>query len=309
MKIAVLGAGAMGCLYGGLLAEGDNEVWLIDIWKEHVEKINKEGLKIQDKCGERIIKNINATIYPNKVGVVDLILVFVKSSSTDKALEGAKGIIGENTIILTLQNGLGNIEKIASVVAEKNIIAGTTAHGSTLLDLGKIVHAGKGLTVLGEINGKITDRVKKLKELFFESGIETIITDNVLGVIWDKLMVNVGINAITAITELRNGELLDFNEAEELLENAVREAQEVAKAKGVRLISENPVDHTKKICRLTANNKSSMLQDIINNRRTEIDMINGAIVKEGSKLDINTPINLVLTNLIKIKERRYERMD
>ncbi len=304
MKIAVLGAGAMGSLYGGLLAEGNNEVWLIDIWKEHVERINKEGLKIEGKSGERIVEKIKATINPKEIGVVDLVLVFVKSTITDKALEGAKTIIGKDTLILTLQNGLGNIEKIATVVGEENIIAGTTAHGATMLSQGKIFHAGIGTTIIGEINGVKSDRVNRLKKMFDKSRIETIITDNVLGLIWDKLLVNIGINALTAITELKNGKMVEFVETEELLELAVSEGEEVAKAKGIKLISEEPVKHTKEICKLTAQNKSSMLQDIINKRKTEIDMINGAIVREGRKHNINTPINLTLTNLIKIKERK-----
>lgn len=304
MKIAVLGAGAMGCLYGGLLAETNNQVWLIDIWKEHVDIINQVGLKIEDKKGERVIKNIRATINPSEIGVVDLILVFVKSTITDIALEGAKDVIGENTLILTLQNGLGNIEKIASISGEENIIAGTTAHGSTLIEAGKIRHAGKGVTVIGEINGKKSERIKHIKGLFDQSQIETILTENALGVIWDKLLVNVGINAITALTELKNGELLEFEETEELLENAVEEGEIIANAKGINLITKDPIEHTKKVCKLTALNKSSMLQDIMNKRKTEIDMINGAIVREGRKLGISTPINLALANLIKIKERK-----
>lgn len=303
MKIAVLGAGAMGCLYGGLLATNDNEVWLIDIWKQHVDEINKGGLIIKDGDKKRVIKNVKATTNPNKIGVVDLILIFVKSTITDKALRSAKSIIGENTLVLTLQNGLGNIEKIQSVIGENNIIAGTTAHGSTLIEPGKIYHAGKGLTIIGEIDGSSMRRTQSIKELFTLCEIKTVTTNNVLGVIWDKLLVNLGINAITALTELKNGQLLDFEEAEELLENAVNEGIRVSKAKKITLINENPVKHTKKVCRLTANNKSSMLQDIINKRKTEIEMINGAIVREGKKYDIPTPVNLALTNLIKLKEK------
>lgn len=303
MKIAVLGAGAMGCLYGGLLSIRDNEVWLIDIWKEHVDRINEKGLIIEDENGKKIIKNVQATIDTNDIGIVDLVLVFVKSTITDKALKPVKNIIGENTLILTLQNGLGNIEKIQSVVGKKNIIAGTTSHGSTLLEPGRIYHAGKGTTVIGEIDGENTERIQNLKEIFTKCKIETVITNNVLGVIWDKLLVNVGINAITALTELRNGELLDFKETEELLEIAVEEGINVSKAKKIILINEDPIEHTKKVCRLTTSNKSSMLQDIINKRKTEIEMINGAIVKEGERQGIKTPINLALTNLIKIKER------
>ncbi len=302
MKIAVLGAGAMGCLYGSFLAKETNEIWLIDVWKGHVDSINVEGLRVVESIGEKVIKDIKATINPSEVGVVDLVLVFVKSTITDKALEGSKDIIGSNTIILTLQNGLGNVEKIASVIGEKNILAGTTAHGASILTPGKVKHAGMGNTIIGEINGEITHRVKEIAELFKNCGIETIVTNNVLGLIWDKLLVNVGINALTALTGLKNGELIMHKETEEILELAVREGMLIAKANGINLINEYPIEHTKEICKLTSENRSSMLQDIINNRRTEIDMINGAIVKEGKKNNIETPINLLLTNLVKIKE-------
>lgn len=305
MKIAILGAGAMGSLYGGFLAEGDNEVWLLDIWKEHVERINIEGLKIRGKSGDRVIKNIKATIDPNEIGTVDLLLVFVKSTITEKALEGARSIIDKNTIILTLQNGLGNIEKIGLASGKDNVVAGTTAHGSTLLEPGEILHAGIGATIIGEISGEKSERIINLKKVLDRSKIETVITDNVLGLIWDKLLVNVGINALTALTELRNGQLVDFDETEKLLEFAVSEGEKIAKAKGINLISKDPIKHTKEVCRLTSQNKSSMLQDIINRRKTEIEMINGAIVREGRKLNIDTPINLTLTNLIKIKEINY----
>ncbi|WZL71656.1 2-dehydropantoate 2-reductase [Clostridiaceae bacterium 35-E11] len=305
MKIAVLGAGAMGCLYGGMLAEADNEVWLLDVWKEHVDAINETGLYIETSKGNKHIKNIRAAMKPSDIGVVDLVLVFVKSTITEIAIEQNKEIFGIDTIALTLQNGLGNIEKIGSVIGKKNIIAGTTAHGSTMLGPGKIRHAGVGKTHIGEIDGSVSARIQKIGKVFSDASIATDISENVMGLVWGKLMVNIGINALTAITGLKNGQLIDFKETEELLELAVAEAWHVAKIKGIQLPYDDPIAHTKEVCKATAENRSSMLQDVVNKRKTEIEMINGAIVREGEVLGLDTPINKVITNLIAVIQKKY----
>ena len=236
MKITVLGAGAMGSLYGGFLAEAGNDVWLLDIWKDHVDTINEQGLFIEGISGKRFIKTIHATTTPSDIGPSDVVIVFVKSTVTDTAVREAQDLFGLNTTILTLQNGLGNIEKIASVVEKERIIAGTTAHGSTVLGAGKIKHAGSGSTIIGEIDGRSTPRIHAIAEVFNNANIATTVSNNVIGLIWDKLLVNVGINALTAITRLKNGQLIEFKETEELLELAVNEALMVARAKG---LSEN----------------------------------------------------------------------
>ncbi len=305
MKIVVLGAGAMGCLYGGHLAEGGNEVWLLDVWQEHVDTINEMGLSIEGASGDRVIKNIKATTKPREIGIADLVIVFVKSTITDKAIESNKVVFGESTVVLTLQNGLGNVEKISKEINEKNILAGVTAHGATLLGPGKIRHAGAGDTIIGELDGSISDKLKNIAEVMNSSNMKTIASENVWGLIWGKLIVNVGINALTAITSLKNGELVEHEETERLLELAVEEACNVAKTKGIVLNYKDPITHTKEVCKATAVNKSSMLQDVTAKRKTEIDMINGAIVREGKELGINTPVNETLTNLVKIIEKKY----
>lgn len=305
MKIAVLGAGAMGSVYGGALAEAGHDVWMVDVWKQHVDAINTDGLKIEGVSGDRVIRNIKAASNPDDVGVSDLVIVFVKATITEQALRGATSLIGDNTIVLTLQNGVGNVEKISSVIGEDKVIAGVTGHGSTMLGPGSIRHAGKGDTNIGELDGRITDRVSALAKAFNDAGFPTHVADNVLGLVWGKLMANIGINALTALTGLKNGQLLDFKETEELLEMAVTEAAEVAKRKNIKLPYDDAVAHTKKIAQLTAANRSSMLQDVTNKRMTEIDVINGAIVKEGELLGIPTPINKAITNLISVIQKNY----
>lgn len=305
MKIAIIGSGAMGSIYGGILSEDGNEVYLIDIFQEHIDRINENGLCIVENGKERWIKNIKATSNAEEVGKVDLAIVFVKSTITDMAVKQNSAVLDENTTVLTLQNGLGNIEKIESQVNLKQIIAGTSTNGGSMIEPGKINHAGNGGTVIGELDGNVGGRIQELKELLDTPKLgAAVISDNIMGVIWKKLIINAGINPLTAMTGLKNGELLDRDESVCLLEGLVDEAIKVAKSKGVRLDT-NIADVVKEVCKATNENTSSMLADIQNNRRTEIDNINGKIVEIGRINNIDTPINDIFTNLIHLKQRGF----
>lgn len=304
MKIVIIGAGAMGCLYGGKLsAVPGNEVYLLDVWKDHIDAINQTGLMMEEKESE-LVYSVKAETDATKVGICDLAIIFVKSTLTDVAVRSNRAVFGPETVTLTLQNGLGNLELIAQEIGRENLLAGTTAHGALMLGPGRMRHTGFGKTVIGEIDGKKTERVARIVEAMEKAGLETDLSENVLGLVWDKLLVNVGINAITGITKLQNGQLVEYPEINDILERAVEEAVAVAKAKGIKLSFPDPVAHTRDVCVATAANKSSMLQDILNGKRTEIDMINGAIVREGKMVNIETPVNVVLTNLIRFMERQ-----
>jgi 2-dehydropantoate 2-reductase len=300
MKIAIVGAGAMGCMYGAKLsAVPTNEVYLIDVWKEHIDSINENGLLMEENEKLVIYANVSGISDAALVGPCDLAIIFVKSTLTGTAVKTNKAVFGPDTVVLTLQNGLGNIDLICAEMGDNNVIAGTTAHGATMLGPGKMRHAGSGKTIIGELDGKRSGRIVKIASVLEAAGLETDISDNVIGLVWDKLIVNVGINALTGITKLHNGEILNYPEIVELMEAAVSEAFTVARTKGIKLSYEDPVAHTKAVCAATAANKSSMLQDILNHKQTEINMINGAIVREGASAGVDAPVNMVLTNLIK----------
>lgn len=304
MKIAIVGAGAMGCLYGAKLSSiPANEVFLIDVWKDHIVAINENGLQMEENGALLSYNQVKGVTDSEQVGPCDLAIVFVKSTLTSVAVQSNKAVFGPDTVALTLQNGLGNIDLIRAQIGDHNVVAGTTAHGATMLGPGKMRHAGSGKTIIGELNGTQTGRIETIAKILSEAGLETELSDNVIGLVWDKLLVNVGINALTGITKLLNGELLEYPEIVELLEAAVFEAQAVAAAKGISLSFDDPVAHTKAVCAATAANKSSMLQDILNHKQTEIEMINGAIVREGAQAGIATPVNSVLTNLIKFIQK------
>jgi 2-dehydropantoate 2-reductase len=305
MKIAIVGAGAMGCLYGAQLSTlPENQIYLLDVWQDHLDAINRDGIQMDEDGSFQTYDQVKACRHAYEVGPVDLAIIFVKSTMTKQAMADNKALIKDITVVLTLQNGLGNVEAICEVVHADHVLAGTTAHGATMLGPGRMKHAGKGKTVIGELSGELTDRVRMIADMFSKAGLETEPSDNAVGLIWGKLLSNVGLNALTAITGLLNGQLLDYPETEELMTMAVLEAKAVADAKGIRLSYDDAVEHTRALCRATAPNRSSMLQDVSNGRKTEIDMINGAIVREGRVLGIDTPINLALTNLIKTIEQK-----
>ncbi len=305
MKVAILGSGAMGSLYGAALSNAGCDVTLIDVWKEHVDAVNAHGLRIEDANGERIEKGLRAAVNPSEVGAVDLVVVFVKATATESAMRNAMSLVSEKTMVLTLQNGLGNVDKLNSVVGADKVIAGTSGHGATLLKAGYIRHAGVGMTVIGEQDGRSSERIQRLAAALQKAGFDTKISNNVIGLIWTKLMANIGVNALTALTGLLNGQLLEFPETEEIMKGAVAEAAAVAKAKGIKLETDDPLEHTREIARKTAPNRSSMFQDVLAKRRSEVAVINGAIVEEGKKLGIPTPVNAILTNLMLVREKTY----
>lgn len=303
MKIAVIGAGAMGSLFGGYLSQ-KNEVHLVDIWKEHVDTINRDGLKIEEKTGEIRVFHPSATTDPNSVGTVDLAIVFVKSIQTAEAMERNISLIGKKTMVLSLQNGYGNDVDICKFVDKKNVVLGTTAHGCTMKEPGHIYHAGIGQNHIGPVGG---DRAaaEKIATVLSDSGLQTDVSDNVLELVWSKLFVNVGINAITALLDKTNICIAENPYANAVSKELVYEAVSAANAGGAKFdaaaVFANVVDIAKK----TGLNRSSMLQDVSKKRQTEIGKINGAIVKEAEAHHMEVPANKIIVNLIRAKEASY----
>lgn len=308
MKICVLGAGGMGSLYGGKLsAVPTNEVWLVDVYRDHVKKINEDGLCIQCDGKDTYYKNAKAVEDSSVIGPCDLVIIFVKGTATRAAIEANKGLFGPDTMALTVQNGLGNAEVIGEIIGYDNVACGTTEQGARMLAPGKILDMNKGVgkTVIGDIHGQVTPRIEAVGAVLREAGFETHVSESVNGLIWDKLIVNVGINGCAAAMNLTNDELWSIPEANVIHVAAVKEAIAVARALGVKLSYEDPLAHVKEVCGFTVGNQCSMLLDVLNERPTEIDLINGAVVREGKKLGVPTPVNEIIVNLVKVKQRKY----
>lgn len=305
MKIVIVGPGAIGSLFSAFLAKSGAELWLLDKDKERAHKINQQGIIIEGISGNWQAA-VKVTVEINEIGSADLIIICVKSYDTKEAILKVKPLIGEDTLVLTLQNGLGNIEIISEVIGQDKVIGGVTNQGATLLDVGHIRHAGKGETVIGRIDGKISAQLRSIREVFNKVGLETRISRDIKGLLWSKLIINVGINALTAITRLNNGRLIEFGGTRKILNAAVMEAVKIAKRKRIKLIYDDPLAKVEAVCEATSLNISSMLQDVLKKKRTEIDFINGVIVRQGQELGIPTPVNSVLTDLVKTIESTYE---
>jgi len=304
MKIAIVGAGAMGSLFGALLAGGGGEVWLLDVREDHVRAIRQEGLSIE-RPESSAHASLHATTDPDDIGLAELVMVFVKSTQTAAAAETAGKLAGDTGYVLTLQNGMGNADIISEIVDPRRVMAGTTSHGATLLGPGRIRHAGVGPTVIGMWHEDGDTAVaQRTAARFSDAGIATEAVDDVRRIVWDKLLVNVGINAITALTGIRNGELLDLEVTRTVCAEAVEEAVAVARAQGIP-VRNDAVAHVYEVARATAANRSSMGQDVDNARQTEIDAINGVVVREAERLGLQAPVNRALTGLIQTVQAHY----
>jgi 2-dehydropantoate 2-reductase len=206
--------------------------------------------------------------------------------------------------VLTLQNGLGNVEILAEILGQRRVLGGATAEAATLLSHGRIRHAGQGKTLIAPLE-RLDTKAQEIALAFIRAGFETEVSQDLNSLLWGKLIVNVGINALAAITRLKNGQLPQFPEALVIIEEAVKEAATVAKARRVTLPYADPLSRVLEVCSATSDNVSSMLQDVLNKRPTEIDSINGAVVREGKALGIPTPINRTLTSLVRVIQQTY----
>jgi 2-dehydropantoate 2-reductase len=307
MKIAVVGAGAMGSLFGALLAEAGEDVWLVDVWREHVEAIQSGGLTVESGGSRRKV-GLRATLDPDAAAGAQLVLIFVKSTQTAAAAATAASLAGKSGCVLTLQNGMGNAETLAEAVPADRVVVGTTSHGATLLGPGHIRHAGKGPTTIGPWSAepKAGQRAQKVAETLTGAAIDAEVVEKVLPILWNKLIVNVGINAITALTGIQNGQLLDLDITRDLSRSAVAEAVSTARAKDIA-VREEAVSHVFDVAAATAANRSSMGQDIDNKRLTEIDAINGYVVREAKRAGVAAPVNQTLTALVKTLEYHYHQ--
>jgi len=304
MRIVVVGPGALGCLFAGLLSK-KAEVWLLDKDPVRAEQIiARQGVTCQG-VSKHWHASIPATARPEDIGPADLIIICTKAYDTKEAIQHAEPLLGKNTHVLTLQNGWGNGETIAEVVGEDRVLAGMTNHGATLNGVAQIEHNGSGETVIGHLGGKIPASVRQIREVFNQAKVETKVSRNIKGVLWSKLIVNAGINALSAILRVRNGALGEQDEAASILSAVVGEAVKVARRKRIKLIYDDPLAKVEAVCQKTSGNVSSMLQDVLAGRRTEIDYINGVIVKQGRLSGVPTPVNQTLCHLVKGIERSY----
>lgn len=307
VQVVVVGAGSLGSAIGGTLARAGHPVTLVTRNVDHVAAIRDHGLRLHDGDTERTVAIEASTAYDD-VPVADLVIVLVKSFDTVDAISAARRVVGDETIVLTLQNGVGCEDMIAEVVGRERVIAGRTFVGGRILEPGLVEFGVAGrTTTIGELDGSRTERIGRVAEMFAAAGMHTVVTDDVVAMMWDKLLVNVSTGAWSALTGLPYGELSVHPEVEPMAIATVAEAMEVARALGIAITTTDPADPWRRAWSgLPHGFKASMLQSVEKGSRTEVDVMHGAVSRGGRRAGVPTPINDTLWAAVRGLERRLE---
>jgi 2-dehydropantoate 2-reductase len=306
VRIAIVGAGAMGSVYAGLLGDAGNEVWAIDPWQEHVAAIREHGLRVEGASGDRVVA-VRATSDPGDVGEVDLVVIATKAMHVRAAAEDARPLLGSKTVVLPIQNGLGSPEAVAEALGGERVVVGIAGgFGASIVSPGCVHHHGMELVRLGEPQGPVTARVERIAEVWREAGFSVRTDDDVDRLVWEKLICNVCFSGTCTVLGRTIGEVLDDPHAWSVASACAREAYDVAVASGIALSFDDPVAYTAAFGERIRDARPSMLLDRLAGRPSEIDFINGAIPPRAAAMGLAAPVNATITALVKAGEPRQE---
>ncbi len=308
--VVVLGAGAMGSLFGGLVAEGGLDVTLVDPWQEHIDSIREHGLKMVGFGGDRHI-SVNATTDPSTIESADIVFVQCKANFNAAAAASVRHLFaaGGDTVAISFQNGLGNEEQLAEYFGKDRVLGGLTAQGASIESPGVVRNHAELPSYIGEMSGGLSDRTRTIANLLSGANLPTEASENIRLDIWRKLMANIAISAVSGITGLNIGEIFNNHFGDDVSHAALDEAIAVAKAVGTDLSPDDAREILGKIAgpNGTPQNKSSLRVDIENERPSEIDYINGAVVRLAKEHNIAVPVNETLVTLVHAIQSRYLR--
>ena len=304
MKIAIVGTGAMGSVYAGLFAAAGHEVWAIDTWREHVEAMRAKGLHLEGASGDRTVK-IHATTDAREAGPCDLVILATKAMHVAAAAASAKSLLGKDTPVLSVQNGLGGPDTAAGVLGRERVMVGVVGgFGASMKGPGHAHHNGMELVRLGEFGGPITPRLQKIEQLWAGAGFRVKVFDDIDQLVWEKLICNCAYSGPCALAECTTGEVMDDPELSRVSGACATEAFQVAKAKGVKLGFTDPVAYVRDFASKIPKARPSVLLDLMAKRRSEISVINGSIPRVAKEFGLTAPVNDTVTSLVQAKERR-----
>jgi 2-dehydropantoate 2-reductase len=295
MKIAIVGTGAMGSVYAGLFAAAGHEVWAIDRWHEHVEAIREKGLRVEGASGDRTVR-INATTEPRDAGPCDLVVLATKAMHVSQAAEALKPLLGPQTPVLSIQNGLGGPDAAASILGRERVMVGVVGgFGASMKGPGHAHHNGMELVRLGEFGGPITERLKQVEQVWSGAGFRVKVFDDIDKLVWEKLLCNCAYSGPCGIAERTVGEVMADADLARISAACATEAFEVALEKKIHLGFSDPVAYVRDFGSKIPHARPSVLLDLMAKRKSEIDVINGSIPR---------PVNQALTQLVRAKERK-----
>ncbi|NPA95708.1 MAG: 2-dehydropantoate 2-reductase [Thermodesulfobacteria bacterium] len=301
-KIAIIGPGSLGILFATRIWQQFQNVAILDYKKERAERLASKGLTLIEQGETEIRAFPMVSTEPRHIGEQDFVLVLVKAFQTEAIVDSLRSLCGPKTLVISLQNGIGAGDIIAKEVSDGNLALGVTMHGANKNDEGTAIHAGSGLTILGKYQpGPLRDdRLLQFARILETAGFQSEVVQDIYPFLWKKLLVNVGINPITAITGLKNGQILNYSHLLAIQEQAVREGFEVMLrlGKDIGMDFQQLLDFVRQVCKDTGDNISSMLQDRLRGGPTEIDFINGAVVRLARKAGLSVPVNETLCHLV-----------
>ena len=305
MRIAILGVGAMGSVYAGLLAAAGLDVWAVDLWADHVDAIRRDGLKVSGASGERTVR-LSATTDAREVGRADLVVIATKASGVDAAAAAARDILAEDGVVLTIQNGLGSAERVAKTVGADRVLIGVVGgFGASIVAPGHAHHNGWEFVRLGEYEGSVSPRLQRIGAVWEQGGFRVLLFPDIHKMVWEKFICNVAFSGTCTLTGMTIGEVLADREAWSVSSACASEAFQVARAKGIAVEIGDPVAYVRAFGEKIPNARPSMLLDHMAQRRSEIDVINGAVPREAARLGLATPVNSTVSALVRAREGRF----
>ena len=305
MKIAVVGTGAMGSVYAGLLAAAGNEVWAIDTWREHIDAIRTRGLRVEGASGDRTVR-LDATADASEPGPCDLVIIATKADGVESAAASIEPLLGSDTLVLTIQNGLGAAERICRHLPPDNVLLGVAGgFGASIRGPGHAHHNGMELIRLGELGGGITERLERIGRVWRDAGFNVRCFDDINQLVWEKFVCNVTFSGSCTIFERTIGGVLEDEQAWKVASNCAAEAYAAGVAKGVRFSFDDPVTHVRQFGAKIPNSRPSMLQDYLAKRASEIDSINGMVPVVAREVGTAAPYNEVVTAIVKARELAF----
>ena len=306
MKIAVIGAGAMGSIYASFLAKSNNDVLAIDLWEEHLNEIKKNGLRVSGFSGDNNVKNIKVSNNIEDAKEYDLYIIATKASGVGPVASKLSKIISKEAIILTIQNGLGAGERIASYMPTDNILLGVAqGFGASMKGPGHAHHNNMSMIRIGEMNGGISTRLNDLVKLWCDSGFNAKAFGDIEQLIWEKFICNVAYSGPCSIFKKKLGEVMDNEHMYNIAKGCALEAKKIGDLKKVNFTFDDTVNYITEFGKKLLDSKPSMLQDVEAKRLSEVDAINGMVVTLGKELGIETPFNTAVSSIIKAQEAEY----
>lgn len=304
MRIGFIGTGALGGVYAGHLAANGEDVRCFDIDEDIIASIDENGLHVERPGREDLVTHPPASTDPAELGEVDVAFVLTKAIDTAVALQSAEAMLGPETRVITVQNGLLNMRIVSEQIPEERVLGGYSRLGANTAVPGRVQQLGNNETVIGGQDYKTAGQVA---ERLNDAGLEALAVEDPEPYIWDKNFTNVALKPLASLSEIRNGPMIEYEETRAAMRRLIEEAMEVAEAKGVEILADDPVAMVidRELDEAGYRKKSSILEDVENRRPTEIQHINGAVTTLGEEVGVDTPYNRIVTQLMTGKERGY----